>query len=109
MAALHELTGRDLVCWCAPLRCHCETLLRLANPEAPAETTKSPVLKLLSITNAIAYVEADSMEALDIAVGEVLDFGDAGRFRVLAPPIRSMLLMQPMLPTNKWLIKVDRQ
>jgi hypothetical protein len=32
MAALGELTGRDLVCCCAPLGCHCHTLLRLANP-----------------------------------------------------------------------------
>jgi hypothetical protein len=31
MAALHELAGRDLVCWCAPLPCHGDVLLRLAN------------------------------------------------------------------------------
>ena len=30
MAALHELNGRDLVCWCAPLPCHGDVLLRLA-------------------------------------------------------------------------------
>ena len=29
--ALHELRGLDLVCWCAPLRCHGDLLLRLAN------------------------------------------------------------------------------
>jgi hypothetical protein len=29
MAALHELVGRDLVCWCAPLPCHGSVLLRL--------------------------------------------------------------------------------
>jgi Domain of unknown function (DUF4326) len=29
---LAPLQGRDLVCWCAPRRCHAETLLRLANP-----------------------------------------------------------------------------
>jgi hypothetical protein len=28
--ALHELSGRDLVCWCAPLPCHGDVLLRLA-------------------------------------------------------------------------------
>jgi hypothetical protein len=27
--ALPELVGRDLVCWCAPLPCHGEVLLRL--------------------------------------------------------------------------------
>jgi hypothetical protein len=31
MASLHELKGKDLVCWCAPARCHAEVLLRLAN------------------------------------------------------------------------------
>ncbi len=33
MAALHELTGKDLVCWCDPEACHGHVLLRLANPE----------------------------------------------------------------------------
>lgn len=28
-----ELGGKDLVCWCAPLRCHADTLLRYANEE----------------------------------------------------------------------------
>jgi hypothetical protein len=27
---LDELVGKDLVCWCAPERCHAEILLRLA-------------------------------------------------------------------------------
>jgi hypothetical protein len=31
MEALHELQGCDLVCWCAPLPCHGDVLLRLAN------------------------------------------------------------------------------
>ena len=31
MAALPELRGLDLVCWCAPLPCHGDVLLRLAN------------------------------------------------------------------------------
>jgi hypothetical protein len=30
MAALHELRGKDLVCWCAPERCHAEVLIELA-------------------------------------------------------------------------------
>ena len=33
MAALRELHGRDLVCWCVPLPCHGDVLLRLANEE----------------------------------------------------------------------------
>jgi len=28
---LPELNGKDLVCWCAPLPCHGDILLRLAN------------------------------------------------------------------------------
>jgi len=31
MAMLHELRGKDLVCWCAPQRCHAEVLVDLAN------------------------------------------------------------------------------
>ena len=31
MDELHELQGCDLVCWCAPLPCHGDVLLRLAN------------------------------------------------------------------------------
>ena len=27
------LRGKDLVCWCAPKRCHADSLLRKANPE----------------------------------------------------------------------------
>jgi hypothetical protein len=31
MAALHELRGKHLVCWCAPERCHAEVLIKLPN------------------------------------------------------------------------------
>lgn len=34
MAQLHELKGKDLVCWCAPLPCHADTLMRLANEDS---------------------------------------------------------------------------
>jgi hypothetical protein len=30
IAALRELRGKDLVCWCAPLACHGDVILRLA-------------------------------------------------------------------------------
>lgn len=30
-ADLHQLRGHDLVCWCAPRRCHGDVLLALAN------------------------------------------------------------------------------
>lgn len=30
---IDELRGKDLVCWCAPLPCHADVLLRLANIE----------------------------------------------------------------------------
>jgi hypothetical protein len=32
---LEPLRGKDLICWCAPKRCHASTLARLAN--APRE------------------------------------------------------------------------
>lgn len=32
-AAKEELRGKDLVCWCAPLPCHADILLELANKE----------------------------------------------------------------------------
>lgn len=31
MAALHELRGKDLLCFCAPRACHGDILLELAN------------------------------------------------------------------------------
>jgi hypothetical protein len=31
MAALSELRGMDLLCWCAPKHCHGDVLLNLAN------------------------------------------------------------------------------
>jgi len=33
MAALPELRGKVLGCWCAPRPCHGDVLVRLANPE----------------------------------------------------------------------------
>lgn len=32
-AVVEELRGKDLVCCCAPLRCHADVLLELANKE----------------------------------------------------------------------------
>lgn len=31
LARISELRGKDLVCWCAPKRCHADILLELAN------------------------------------------------------------------------------
>ena len=31
------LKGKILVCWCAPERCHCDAILRKANPELFSE------------------------------------------------------------------------
>ena len=33
LAAKRELRGKDLVCWCAPLPCHADVLLEIANEE----------------------------------------------------------------------------
>ena len=31
LESLHELRGKDLVCWCAPETCHADVLLEMAN------------------------------------------------------------------------------
>ena len=31
MQIRHQLCGKDLVCWCAPLPCHADVLLEVAN------------------------------------------------------------------------------
>jgi hypothetical protein len=31
LAALPELRGKNLICWCAPLPCHADVLLEMAN------------------------------------------------------------------------------
>jgi hypothetical protein len=41
MAALPELRGKDLVCWCAPSPCHADVLLELANAPAAAQDAPS--------------------------------------------------------------------
>lgn len=33
LSCLNELKGKDLICWCAPKRCHADILLELANDE----------------------------------------------------------------------------
>lgn len=36
-AAKRELAGKDLVCWCAPQRCHADVLMQIANEEPAAK------------------------------------------------------------------------
>lgn len=40
MGSLEELRGKNLVCWCAPARCHGDVLLALANRERPREVER---------------------------------------------------------------------
>ena len=35
LAALPELRGKSLSCWCAPAACHADVLLEMANKEEP--------------------------------------------------------------------------
>lgn len=37
MAALPELAGKVLGCWCAPQRCHGDVLVRMADEAAPRQ------------------------------------------------------------------------
>ena len=41
LASLHELRGKDLVCWCAPAACHADVLLDRAN--RPGDETTKPL------------------------------------------------------------------
>mgnify|MGYP000004534710 FL=1 len=34
-----ELGGKNLVCWCAPAKCHAEVLLKFANPDLEGENS----------------------------------------------------------------------
>lgn len=34
-----ELRGKDLACWCAPLPCHADVLLEIANNDEPVRTS----------------------------------------------------------------------
>jgi hypothetical protein len=43
MAGLGELRGKDLACHCAPLPCHADTLLELANAPAAAPPPREEV------------------------------------------------------------------
>ena len=38
---LDPLRGKDLICWCVPLPCHADVLLRLANAEPENEDAQS--------------------------------------------------------------------
>ncbi len=42
LARLGELRGHDLVCWCAPLACHADVLLRLANASSDESRSGPP-------------------------------------------------------------------
>ena len=40
LLGMEELRGKDLVCWCAPLPCHADILLELANREVSNERSR---------------------------------------------------------------------
>jgi hypothetical protein len=42
VAALSELRGKTLACWCAPKPCHGDVLVRLANGESDEQTGDAP-------------------------------------------------------------------
>jgi Domain of unknown function (DUF4326) len=48
MAALPELRGKVLGCWCAPKPCHADGLLRLANEDAPPPAEPEPAANTAS-------------------------------------------------------------
>lgn len=52
---LKPIRGKNLACWCAPKRCHAETLLRLANE--PEISQPKPVV-CLNFSDIAPYCEA---------------------------------------------------
>ena len=46
LRSLHELRGRDLVCWCAPKLCHADVLLEMANVHIDRENLVDSLLAL---------------------------------------------------------------
>ena len=43
--ARQELAGKDLVCWCAPARCHAQVLIQVANEPASDHEVGPPTGK----------------------------------------------------------------
>lgn len=46
LLAQQELKGKNLVCFCAPQRCHGDILLKIANEETPLKGFESCLLKI---------------------------------------------------------------
>lgn len=80
MRALPTLRGKDLACWCTPLECHGDALLRLAN--APGRTFTLAVIGSRSFTDVrvlerhldavilrIAKVHGDSLDLRMVSGG----------------------------------------
>lgn len=63
MNSLHELRGRDLVCFCAPEPCHGDVLLKYAN------RTQCPYCHGTMLTYAIYAVHSESGEWCDTIEG----------------------------------------
>lgn len=68
LADLHELRGKVLGCWCAPLACHGDVLARLANQ--PMEITMSTAAQLLGGDDPPEKIEdlySEAVEQLRVA------------------------------------------
>lgn len=50
---LHLLKGKNLVCWCAPLICHGEILLELANQPVPEELVANHCVNCGALTTCL--------------------------------------------------------
>lgn len=61
-AAITELRGKHLACWCAPKPCHADVLLRFANSTATATATVD--------TDGDGDVDVDVEKEVKVSMGE---------------------------------------
>jgi hypothetical protein len=45
---IRRLEGSNLICWCAPLPCHCDIYLRLANPHPFNKTFEDIIEEIIA-------------------------------------------------------------
>jgi hypothetical protein len=71
MAALPELHGKDLACWCVPQACHAEVLLELANLTKPQKHSLRVPWEDWQRAEQLAAATGYSLKACDVLHGAI--------------------------------------
>lgn len=79
--SLHELRGKDLVCFCAPELCHGDVLLRYANKMYCPSCMKSRLVYIVHVT------QLESGDWCDTITGTMFDNLEAA---ISASPVKCM-------------------